>query len=126
MDQRITLLNAADDIDVLLKKKLNAKGATPQARLRQVRRKLPGKIRRQASLVSDAAARLRKNAGTGLSNPGKVLAAHDAVIAHLDGINLEEIKVRKKIARRKWVQDLMTNYGIFLALLIGGYILIQQ
>jgi len=126
MDQRITLLNAADDIDRLLKKKLNAKGATPQARLRHVRRKLPGKIRRQAGLVSDAATRLRQNMGGGLANPGKVLAAHSSVVTHLDGINLEEIKVRKKIARRKWVQDLMTNYGIFLALLIGGYILIQQ
>lgn len=122
----MTLINAADEIDDLLKRKLNAKGATAIARLRHARRKLPGKIRRQAELVSSSATRLRKGNATGLSNPGKVLSAHRAVVAHLDGINLEEIKAQKKVARRKWMQDLMTNYGIFLALLIGGYILIQQ
>ena len=123
MNQRNQVLDAASEIDDLLKRKLKAKGPDLTARLSHVRRKLPSKIRRQASLVATAANQLKSGHQPGVSNPQKILAAHQSVVAHLDGIDLKAQKQERRVARRKWVSDLMINYAIFLALLIGFYVI---
>lgn len=121
MNQHSQFLQAATEMDSLLREKLKARGDTARARLHHVRRKLPAKIRAQAQLVSDTAERMRLAHQPGLSDPRKVLDAHRSVIAHLNTIDLKALKEERRIGRRKWVADLVLNYGLFLALLIAGY-----
>lgn len=105
----------ADRLCTLFADRLHLRRGPLDRRVAQARRMLPKTVRRDAAFVARAARQAGHPKLEAQVDPAALHAAHDRVVAYLEGDDLRE---RQSLARLRRVAGLVFNLLIVLALVI--------
>lgn len=101
------------EVESLLTKKLNAKGRDLAAKLQDVGRALPARVRAQAQYLAEAEARCRNPKRANEYSAKRVAKARDSCVDHLNRVNPND---RKAWQRSAWLIGMIINGLLFVAI----------
>lgn len=115
-EEKFSISNALGDVAQLAKRRLSAKGRTPEARLEHARKRLPRRLRGEVDTLLAASRQARYRPDLPVLAPDRLESARDALVGHLKDTDYRE---RRRVARRSWVSDFVINMAILLVLLVA-------
>lgn len=115
-----TIKAAAAALGQSMDKHLKTRGRSLEDRLRGAKKNLPRKLSKDVEALAAAEKRARYRPDLPVNDPGALARRQAAITAHLDAHDHRE---ERRMARRRWVSDLVINLGILLAAIIVFYMI---